>query len=168
MRGFDSSRVRHILNGDLMDEYYMNEAIKEALGCTYEVPVGAIIVHQGKIIGRGHNLIETDKDPTAHAEISAIKMASEYLGGWRLLNCTMYVTLEPCAMCAGAIVNSRIDRLVIGAMDPKRGCCGSVEDLVRHPRFNHRVDLTVGVLEEECSKILKDFFKELRRTKGQV
>ncbi len=143
----------------------MYVAIKEAFACTYEVPVGAIIVHDGKIIGRGHNLIETCKDSTAHAEMSAIKMACEYLGGWRLLNCTMYVTLEPCAMCAGAIVNSRIDRLVIGAMDPKRGCCGSVEDLVTNPRFNHKVDLTVGVLESECSKILKDFFKKLRKDK---
>ena len=146
-----------------MDENFMNEAIKEALVCTYEVPVGAIIVHKGKIIGRGHNLRETTKDPTAHAEIIAIREASEYLGGWRLLDCTMYVTLEPCAMCAGAIVNSRIERLVIGAMDPKRCCCGSVEDLVCNPRFNHRVDLTVGVLEDRCSKLLKEFFKIIRK-----
>ena len=140
----------------------MNEALKEAIVCTYEVPVGAIIVHKGKIIGRGHNLRETNKDPLAHAEIMAIKEASEYLGGWRLIDCTMYVTLEPCAMCAGAIVNSRIDRLVIGAMDQKRGCCGSVEDLVRNPRFNHRVELSIGVLEDKCSKLLKDFFKKIR------
>jgi tRNA(adenine34) deaminase len=145
-----------------MDEFYMNEALKEAIVCTYEVPVGAIIVHKGKIIGRGHNLRETNKDPLAHAEIMAIKEASEYLGGWRLIDCTMYVTLEPCAMCAGAIVNSRIDRLVIGAMDQKRGCCGSVEDLVRNPRFNHRVELSIGVLEDKCSKLLKDFFKKIR------
>ena len=145
-----------------MDEFYMNEALKEAIVCTYEVPVGAVIVHKGKIIGRGHNLRETIKDPTAHAEMMAIKEASEYLGGWRLIDCTMYVTLEPCAMCAGAIVNSRINRLVIGAMDPKRGCCGSVEDLVRNPRFNHRVDLTIGVLEEICVKLLKEFFKRIR------
>ena len=143
----------------------MNEAIKVAKTCTYEVPVGAVIVHKGKIIGSGYNLRETNKDPTAHAEIMAIKEASEHLGGWRLIDCTMYVTLEPCAMCAGAIVNSRIDRLVIGALDPKMGCCGSVEDLVRHNRFNHRVDLSVGILEEECSKLLKDFFKELRLNK---
>lgn len=140
----------------------MNEALKEAIVCTYEVPVGAVIVHKGKIIGRGHNLRETIKDPTAHAEMIAIKDASEYLGGWRLIDCTMYVTLEPCAMCAGAIVNARINRLVIGAMDPKRGCCGSVEDLVRNPRFNHKVDLTIGVLEENSIKLLKEFFKKIR------
>lgn len=143
----------------------MNEAIKLAKTCTYEVPVGAIVVHRNKIIGRGYNLRETNKDPTAHAEIMAIKQASKYLGGWRLIDCTMYVTLEPCAMCAGAIVNARIDRLVIGAMDPKMGCCGSVEDLVRHNRFNHKVDLTVGILEEECSKLLTDFFRDLRSGK---
>ena len=146
-----------------MDEVYMNEAIKEAIVCTYEVPVGAVIVHKGNIIGRGHNLRETKKDPTAHAEMMAIKEASEYLGGWRLIDCTMYVTLEPCAMCAGAIVNARINRLVIGAMDPKRGCCGSVEDLVQNPRFNHKVDLTIGVLEENCVKLLKEFFKRIRQ-----
>ncbi|NLL80801.1 MAG: tRNA adenosine(34) deaminase TadA [Tissierellia bacterium] len=148
-----------------MDEYYMNEAIKQACVCTYEVPVGAVIVYEDKIIGRGYNLIETTNDPTTHAEIIAIRQASNYLDSWRLVDCTMYVTLEPCAMCAGAIVNSRIKRLVIGALDDKRGCCGSVEDLVRHPRFNHRVDLTIGVLEDQCSKLLKDFFKELRENK---
>lgn len=151
--------------GDIMDEYYMNEAIKEASVCTYEVPVGAIIVHEGNIIGRGHNLIETTNDPTSHAEIIAIRQASSYLNSWRLIDCTIYVTLEPCPMCAGAIINSRIKRLVIGALDEKRGCCGSVEDLVRHPRFNHRLDLTIGVLEEESSKLLKDFFKQLREDK---
>lgn len=143
----------------------MNEAIKEASVCTYEVPVGAIIVHEGNIIGRGHNLIETTNDPTSHAEIIAIRQASSYLNSWRLIDCTIYVTLEPCPMCAGAIINSRIKRLVIGALDEKRGCCGSVEDLVRHPRFNHRLDLTIGVLEEESSKLLKDFFKQLREDK---
>lgn len=148
-----------------MDEYYMKEAIKLAKVCTYEVPVGAIIIHNDRVIGRGFNLRETLKDPTAHAEIIAIKEASQYLGGWRLEDCTMYVTLEPCPMCAGAIVNSRIRRLVIGTQDPKMGCCGSVEDLVRHPKFNHRVDVTYGVLEKECSKLLKDFFKDLRDKK---
>ena len=147
-----------------MDEFYMQQALEEAVACTYEVPVGAIIVHKGKVIGKGHNLRETLKDPTAHAEILAIKEASMYLGGWRLIDCTMYVTLEPCAMCAGAIVNARIDRLVIGAMDPKRGCCGSVEDLVQNPRFNHRVDLSIGVLEAKCSNLLKEFFKSIRKT----
>jgi len=148
-----------------MDEMFMKEAIKESTVCTYEVPVGAIIVHEGKIIGRGHNLRETSKDPTAHAEIIAIKQAAEYLGGWRLIDCIMYVTLEPCAMCAGAIVNARIPRLVIGALDEKRGCCGSVEDLVRNPRFNHKVDLTIGVLEKQCSKLMSDFFRNIRQQK---
>lgn len=140
----------------------MKEAIELAKTCTYEVPVGAIIVYNDKIIGKGFNLRETLKDPTAHAEMMAIKEASQYLGAWRLEDCTMYATLEPCAMCAGAIVNSRIKRLVIGTQDPKMGCCGSVEDLVRNQKFNHRVEVKFGVLEEECSKLLKDFFKKLR------
>lgn len=155
--------LRNCYLGDFMDEEFMLEAIKEAKMSTYEVPVGAVIVHGGKIIGRGHNMTEGDKNPLAHAELIAIKEASDYLGGWRLINCTMYVTLEPCAMCAGAIVNSRIPRLVIGTMDSKRGCCGSIMDLVRHPDFNHRVDLTAGILEEECSRLLKDFFRNLRK-----
>ncbi|MBC8587341.1 tRNA adenosine(34) deaminase TadA [Paratissierella segnis] len=148
-----------------MDENYMRIALALAEACTYEVPVGAIIVYNDMIIGRGFNLRETLKDPTAHAEIIAIKEASQYLGGWRLENCTMYVTLEPCPMCAGAIVNARIKRLVIGSTDPKMGCCGSVEDLIRNSKFNHRVDVTFGVLEDECSKVLKDFFKNLRDKK---
>lgn len=147
-----------------MDKIYMKEALVEAKKAysTYEVPVGAVIVYKDKIIGRGYNQRETTKNPLAHAELIAIKEASEYLGGWRLIDCTMYVTLEPCAMCAGAIVNSRIDRLVIGTKDSKMGCCGTVEDLTNNPNFNHRVDIKFGVLQEECSKILKDFFKELR------
>lgn len=146
-----------------MDERFMMEAIKEAMSSTYEVPVGAIIVHEGEIIARGHNLTITTNDPTSHAEIVAIRKASRHLNSWRLLDCTMYVTLEPCAMCAGAIVNSRISRLVIGTMDEKRGCCGSVVELVRNPSFNHMVELTTGVLEDECSKLLSDFFKKLRK-----
>lgn len=148
-----------------MDENYMRIALELAKACTYEVPVGAIIVYNDMIIGRGFNLRETLKDPTAHAEIMAIKEASQYMGGWRLENCTMYVTLEPCPMCAGGIVNSRIKRLVIGTSDPKMGCCGSVEDLVRNPKFNHRVEVTYGILEYECSKVLKGFFKDLRDKK---
>ncbi len=131
----------------------------------YEVPVGAIIVHKNKIIGRGHNKRESLKDPTAHAEILAIKEASKNLGAWRLEACTIYVSLEPCAMCAGALVNSRIDRVVIGARDPKRGCCGSVENLLDHPSFNHRVQVEFGVLEDESSRIISKFFKELRNKK---
>ncbi len=145
----------------------MREALEEAKKAysIYEVPVGAIIVYKGKIIGRGYNQRETLKDPTAHAEVLAIKEASKFLDSWRLLDCTMYVTLEPCAMCAGAIVNSRIGRLVIGTRDLKRGCCGTVEDLTNHPKFNHRLEVEFGVLEEECSSILSDFFKELRKSK---
>lgn len=127
-----------------------------------EVPVGAIIVNNQKIIARGYNMRETLKDPTAHAEIIAIKKASQYLGGWRLIDCTMYVTIEPCAMCAGAIVNSRIGRIVIGAKDPKMGACGSVVNIAQNPSFNHRADIVWGVMERECSQIMKDFFKKLR------
>ncbi|MEY8416586.1 tRNA adenosine(34) deaminase TadA [Tissierella praeacuta] len=150
-----------------MDILYMREALREAKKAysTYEVPVGAIVVYNGEIIGRGYNQREMLKDPTAHAEILAIKEASKYIEAWRLLNCTMYVTLEPCAMCAGAIVNARIGRLVIGTRDPKRGCCGTIEDLTNHPKFNHRLEVEFGVLEDECSSILSDFFRELRESK---
>lgn len=147
-----------------MDEYFMKIAIDEAYKAYSidEVPVGAIIVNNQKIIARGYNMRETLKDPTAHAEIIAIKKASEYLGGWRLIDCTMYVTIEPCAMCAGAIVNSRIGRIVIGARDPKMGACGSVVNIAQNASFNHRADISWGVMEKECSQIMKDFFKKLR------
>ncbi|MDU5080446.1 tRNA adenosine(34) deaminase TadA [uncultured Tissierella sp.] len=150
-----------------MDILYMREALEEAkkAATIYEVPVGAVVVYEGEIIGRGYNQRETSNDPTAHAEILAIKEASKHLDAWRLLNCTMYVTLEPCAMCAGAIVNARIGKLVIGTRDPKRGCCGTVEDLTNHPRFNHRLEVEFGVLEDECSSIISSFFKELRESK---
>ncbi|WMM24632.1 tRNA adenosine(34) deaminase TadA [Tissierella sp. MB52-C2] len=150
-----------------MDIFYMKEALEEAKRAysAYEVPVGAVVVYKGEIIGRGYNQRETISDPTAHAEILSIKEASQWLHAWRLLDCTMYVTLEPCAMCAGAIVNSRIGRLVIGARDPKRGCCGTIEDLTNHPKFNHRVEVEFGVLEDECSSIISEFFRELRRNK---
>lgn len=150
-----------------MDVLYMREALEEAKKAysTYEVPVGAVVVYRGEIIGRGYNQRESLKDPTAHAEILAIKEASRHLDAWRLLDCTMYVTLEPCAMCAGAIVNARIGRLVIGTRDPKRGCCGTIEDLTNHPKFNHRLEVEFGVLEDECSSIISDFFKELRESK---
>lgn len=145
-----------------MDYIYMKEAIKEAQNSTFEVPIGAIIVYEDRIIARGHNLIETNQDPTEHGEIIAIKEASKFLGSWRLLDCTMYVTLEPCPMCAGAIINSRIKRLVIGTMDSKRGCCGSVYNIVDNEIFNHRVELTTGVMEEESRKLLQDFFRGRR------
>lgn len=145
----------------------MKKALEEAVKAysTYEVPVGAVIVYEDKVIGRGYNKRERLKDPTAHAEIIAIKEASEYLDAWRLTGCTLYVTLEPCAMCAGAIVNSRIDRVVIGAVDSKRGCCGTIEDLTNHPKFNHKAEIKFGVLKEECSNIISKFFKELRANK---
>ncbi len=153
-----------------MDKYFMNLALEEAkkardLG---EVPIGAIIVKNEKIIAKGYNKREMLKNPLAHAEVIAINRASENLDSWRLLNCTMYITIEPCIMCAGAIVNSRIERLVIGATDPKMGACGSVVDLVTNEKFNHRVDLVHGILKEECSKIMKGFFKELRNKKKMI
>ena len=141
----------------------LEEAYK-ALG-TYEVPVGAVIVHKGKVIGKGYNKRETSQDPIAHAEILAIKEASKTLGSWRLIDCILYVTLEPCPMCAGAIVNSRIDKVVIGAKDSKMGCCGSVINLLNNPNFNHRPEVEFGILEEECSSIISNFFKEIRKNK---
>ena len=143
----------------------MNEALAAArqarkLG---EVPVGAVVIFDSEIVGRGFNRREIDGDPLAHAEILAIRQAAIAVGGWRLVGCTMYVTLEPCAMCAGALVNSRVERLVYGARDSKAGYCGSLGDLVRDSRLNHRLEVTRGVLEEECSRLLKDFFRGLRR-----
>ena len=127
-----------------------------------EVPVGAVLVHEGRVIGQGHNRREIDGDPLAHAELLALATGREHLVGWRLLDTTLYVTLEPCAMCAGALVNSRVSRLVFGASDPKAGFCGSLGDLSRDPRLNHRLEVTAGVLEEECSQLLRSFFAALR------
>lgn len=127
-----------------------------------EVPIGAVIVKDEEVIGRGHNLKETLQDPTAHAEMLAIRQAALHEGSWRILDATMYVTLEPCPMCAGAIVMARIPELVIGTKDPRTGACGSTMDLVRDERFNHRVSLTTGVMEEECASLLGAFFRELR------
>lgn len=145
----------------------MREALAEAQKAygLREVPIGAVIVKNGEIVGRGHNLKETMRDATLHAEIIAIKDACKNLGGWRLPGCTMYVTLEPCAMCAGALVNSRVEKLVIGSRDYKTGACGSVLNLVQTEKLNHQVDVVDGVLEEECSDILKRFFAELRQYK---
>jgi tRNA(adenine34) deaminase len=128
-----------------------------------EVPVGCVIVHDGAIVARGHNQVERLTDATAHAEMIAIGAASEALGSWRLTECTMYVTLEPCAMCAGAIVLARVGRMVYGATDPKAGACGSVLDVIHEPRLNHRVELTNGVLAEQCGGLLKTFFQSKRR-----
>lgn len=149
---------------DKQDTVYMKEALleakkAEALG---EVPIGAVIVKDHKIIARGFNLRETWKDPTAHAEILAIQEASDVLGGWRLHGCTLYVTLEPCQMCAGAILQARLDRVVYGAMDPKAGCAGSLCNLLEDHRFNHQVEVISGELAEESAQLLKFFFKRLR------
>jgi tRNA(adenine34) deaminase len=147
------------------DEVWMREALAEAgrAAGIGEVPIGAVVVRDGEVIGRGYNRRETDGDPLAHAEILAIREAAMRTAGWRLTGCTMYVTLEPCAMCAGALVNSRIERLVYGAPDPKAGYCGTLGDLVRDPRLNHRLEVTAGVLESESAALLRGFFASLRR-----
>lgn len=146
------------------DEKYMKKALKlaEKAKTLGEVPIGCVIEYNGKIIGRGYNRRNTDKCTLNHAEITAIKKASKVIGDWRLEGCTMYVTLEPCQMCAGAIVQARIDRVVIGAMNPKAGCVGSILNLLQMKEFNHQVEITRGILEEESSNVLKEFFKELR------
>ena len=146
------------------DERWMREAIAQAkyaesLG---EVPIGAVVVRDGVIVGAGYNLRERDRDPTAHAEMIAIRQASEHLQAWRLLGCTLYVTLEPCPMCAGAILQSRIERVVYGTTDPKAGCVGTLMDLLQDSRFNHASPWTSGVLQAECSALLTDFFRRLR------
>ena len=147
-----------------IQEKYMREALKQAqkaysLG---EVPIGCVIVHEGKIIGRGYNRRNTDKNTLSHAEINAIKKASKAIGDWRLVECTIYVTLEPCQMCAGAIVQARIPEAVIGCMNPKAGCAGSILNILEMPEFNHQVTVIRGIMEQECSKMLKTFFAELR------
>lgn len=146
------------------EEKYMREALRQAqkAAALREVPIGCIIVFEGKIIGRGYNRRTIDKNVLAHAELTAIKKACKKIGDWRLEECTMYVTLEPCPMCAGAIVQARIPRVVIGCMNPKAGCAGSVLDLFHEQGFNHQVETETGILEEECSQLLKAFFKELR------
>lgn len=148
-----------------LHERYMKEAIRQAkkAAALGEVPIGCVIVREEKIIGRGYNRRNTDKSTLAHAEISAIRKASRALGDWRLEGCTLYVTLEPCQMCAGAIVQARIPETVIGCMNPKAGCAGSVYNLLEEPAFNHRVRVLRGVLEQECSGMLKTFFKGLRQ-----
>ena len=150
-----------------MPEEFIKEAIKEAKKAAkkLEVPVGCVIVKDGEIIARGHNLKETKKDTTKHAEIITIQKASKKLATWRLNECEMYVTLEPCTMCAGAIINSRIKKIYIGTMDPKTGAAGSVLNIFEDYTFNHRVEVEKDILKEECEKILKDFFKELRKMK---
>ena len=146
------------------DEMYMRQALAEAHKAEYEgeIPIGAVIVCKGRIIARAHNLTERLHDVTAHAEMQAITAAAEYLGGKYLTDCTLYVTVEPCPMCAGAIVQARVDRVVIGSMNAKAGCAGSVLNVLQERRFNHQVELTKDVLHEECSSMLSGFFRELR------
>ncbi len=146
------------------DERYMKEALKQAkkAAALGEVPIGCVIVHDGKIIARGYNRRKTDKNTLSHAEIIAINKASRKMGDWRLEGCTLYVTLEPCQMCSGAIVQARVTEVVMGCMNPKAGCGGSILNLLEMPEFNHQVIVRRGILEEECSQILTTFFKELR------
>ena len=149
------------------DEKYMKEAIKQAkkAGSAGDVPIGCVIVYENHIIARGYNKRNAKKTTLAHAELLAIEKASKKMMDWRLENCTMYITLEPCQMCAGAIVQARIPRVVVGAMNKKAGCAGSVLNLFQIPAFNHQVEFEKGVLEEECSQLLSDFFKQLRKDK---
>ena len=147
-----------------LQEKFMKEALKQAkkalaLG---EVPIGCVIVYRGQIIARGYNRRNTDKNTLCHAEITAIRRASKVIGDWRLEECTLYVTLEPCQMCAGAIIQARIPEVVMGCMNPKAGCGGSILNLLEMPQFNHQATVTRGVLEQECSQILKVFFSQLR------
>lgn len=150
-----------------IEEKYMKEAIKQAKKAERlnEVPIGCVIVYEGRIIARGYNRRNVDRNTLSHAELNAIKKASKKLGDWRLERCEMYVTLEPCQMCSGAIVQSRIQKVYIGCMNPKAGCAGSVLNLLQMREFNHQVEICQGVLEEECSNLLKDFFKALREKK---
>ena len=155
------------MNEKNIQEKFMKEALKEAKKAygKLEVPVGAVIVKDGKIIARAHNIKEEKKDTTKHAEILAISKASKKLDSWRLTDCEMYVTLEPCSMCAGALIQSRIKKVCIGTMDEKTGACGSVLNLLEDYTFNHKVKIETGILQEECEELLKQFFKELRKIK---
>lgn len=151
-------------------EKFMKEALKEAKKAydKLEVPVGAVIVKDGKVIARAHNLKETKKDTTNHAEILVIQKASKKLDTWRLNDCQMYVTLEPCSMCAGAMIASRLEKVYIGTMDEKTGACGSVLNLLKDYKFNHKIEVETGILKQECEYILKDFFKRLRKIKKEI
>ena len=147
------------------DEKYMAEALIEAraAAATGEVPVGCVIVSDGRVIGRGHNLREAECDPTAHAEIMALREAARSVGFWRVTPAVCYVTCEPCPMCAGALVNARVDRLVYGCTDPKAGACGTLYDIPRDGRLNHRMEVTAGVMEQQCASLLQEFFRERRK-----
>jgi tRNA(adenine34) deaminase len=151
-----------------LDEAFMKDALRSARRAAVhrDVPIGAVVVKDGIVLARGRNRREVDQDPTAHAELVAIRRAARKLGSWRLVGCTLYVTLEPCAMCAGAIVLARMERLVFGAHDPKAGFVGSLGDLCRDARLNHRLKVDAGVLGEECGRLLVAFFKEKRRAES--
>ena len=151
------------------DEKYMAQAVRQAekAYALAEVPIGCVIIYEGKIIGRGYNRRNTDKNTLAHAELNAIQEASRELGDWRLDGCTMYVTLEPCQMCVGAIVQSRIKKVVMGCRNPKAGCAGSILNLLQVPEFNHQVEIEEGVLGQQCSDMLKNFFRKLRGEKAK-
>lgn len=152
-----------------MENKYMKEALRQAKKADKidEVPIGCVIVYEDKVIARAYNRRNIDKNTLAHAELLAIKKASKVLGDWRLEECTMYVTLEPCQMCAGAIVQARIPKVVIGSMNPKAGCAGSVLNLLQVEQFNHQVEIQTGIMEEECSEMLRQFFKRLRAFKKE-
>jgi tRNA(adenine34) deaminase len=154
---------------EVTDEHYMQLAIEQAKKALEkdEVPIGAIIVHQDEVIASGFNVREKSQETLSHAELIAIQQANKRIGSWRLEDCTLYVTLEPCPMCAGAIVQSRIKRVVYGATDPKAGCAGTLMNLLDQKQFNHQADVTSGVMEQECSELLSNFFKSLRERKKQ-
>jgi tRNA(adenine34) deaminase len=152
------------------DEYFMREALRQALkaGKADEVPVGAVIVRAGKVIARAHNQVELLKDATAHAEMLALTQAEAGVGDWRLTDCDLYVTKEPCAMCAGAIVHTRVRRVIFGCADPAAGAAGSVINLLQMPTLNHRCDIAAGVLQDECAEILQSFFRERRDARNKI
>ena len=152
------------------DELFMREALRSAVKAreAEEVPVGAVVVRDGKIIGRAYNQVELLKDATAHAEMLALTQAEAAVGDWRLVDCDLYVTKEPCVMCAGALVHTRVRRVIFGCADPRAGGVGGIVNLLQHPALNHRCAITSGVLESECASILKDFFRERRNLKSEI
>jgi len=164
----DSRFAMNGLSGN-QDERYMRMALDAAAVAEEngDVPIGAVIVYQNQVIGRAYNQREQLKDPTAHAEIIALTQAASFIGSWRLHGCTIYVTLEPCPMCAGALVLGRLDRLVYGCADPKTGACGSLYDIVRDERLNHRLEVTSGVLADDCARLLQEFFQQRRPNNGR-
>ena len=166
----EASEIKQVSSASPEDIRYMKEAIRQAkkAAALGDVPIGCVIVYQDKIIGRGYNRRMADKTVLAHAEIIAMRKACKKMGDWRLEDCTMYVTLEPCPMCAGAIVQARIPRVVIGCMNPKAGCAGSVLDMLHEEGFNHQVQTDINVCQEECSGMLSRFFKDLRKKRAEL